>query len=158
MKTDSGAPDRCEFYTLVQDDIIGKIPSLPHPEAIESHRSTISSFIRHSQRIVTQILSILDTGLGLQRGTLASLVSPERASGTSLRMIRYPPQPLSDRRPSLLRHTDIGAITFLCSILGGLQILPPGGAPNDESAWRYVRPDPNCAIINIGDTLVEWYV
>ncbi|KAF6218658.1 hypothetical protein HO133_006009 [Letharia lupina] len=156
MKTDTGAPDRCEFYALAQDDIIGNMSSLPHPDAIESHRSTIESFLRHAHSILTQILSILDAGLGLQRGTLASLVSQERSSGTLVRMIRYPPQPLSNRRTSLLRHTDMGAITFLCSIVGGLQILTPGSDPTDEAAWRYIRPAPNCAIINIGDALVEW--
>ncbi|CAD6564679.1 MAG: hypothetical protein ASARMPREDX12_002410 [Alectoria sarmentosa] len=155
MKTDSGAPDRCEFYALAQDDILG-ITSLPHPDAIQSHRSAISSFLRHAHSIITRILSILDTGLGLQCGTLASLVSQERTSATLLRLIRYAPQPLLDRRTSLLRHTDLGAITFLCSVLGGLQILTPGSDPTDETAWRYIRPEPNCAIINIGDALVEW--
>ena len=99
---------------------------------------------------------MLDTGLGLQRGTLASLVSQQRPSGTLLRMIRYATQPLADRRSSLQKHTDIGAITFLCSAVGGLQILTPGSDPADEAAWRYVRPEPNCAIINLGDALVEW--
>ena len=156
MKTDSGAPDRCEFYAVTQDDIIGNTPPVPHPNAIDSHRSTVSSYLRRAHSIVTQILSILDTGLGLERGTLASLVSQERPSVTLLRMIRYAPQPATDRRTSLLRHTDVGAITFLCSIVGGLQILPPGSDPIDEAAWRYIRPEPNCAIINLGDTLVEW--
>lgn len=156
MKTDNGALDRCEFYAIVQDHIIGNTSSPPHPNVIESHRSTLSSFLIHAHSIISRILSILDTGLGLRRGTLASLVSQERPSGTLLRMIRYAPQPPSDRRTSLLKHTDIGAITVLCSILGGLQILTPGSDPSDEAAWRYVRPEPNCAIINIGDALVEW--
>ena len=156
MKTESGTPDRCEFYALAQDEIIGNVSPLQHPDAIESHRSTVSSFLRHAHSIVSRILSILDIELGLERGTLASLVSQERTSGTLLRMIRYPPQPLSDRRTALLRHTDIGAITLVCSILGGLQILTPGSDPSDEDAWRYIRPAPNCAIINIGDALVEW--
>ena len=155
-KTETGAPDRCEFYSLVQDDMIGNTSSLLHPDPIEAHRSIISSFLHHAHSIVAQILSILDAGLGLQRGTLASLVSQEQPSGTLLRMIRYAPQPLADRRTSLLKHTDIGAITLLCSVLGGLQILTPGSDPADEAAWRYVRPEPNCAIINIGDALVEW--
>lgn len=156
MKTDSGGPDRCEFYAIAQDDIIGNMPPLPHPEVIESHRSTVSSFLRHAHGIISRILSVLDAGLGLRRGTLASLVSQEHTSGTLLRMIRYAPQCLSDRRTSLLRHTDLGAITFLCSALGGLQILTPGSDPTDEAAWQYIRPAPNCAVINIGDALVEW--
>ena len=156
MKTDSGAPDRCEFYALVQDDILGNVAPRSHPSVIESHRQMILSFLHHAHSIITVILSVFDTELGLPRGTLASLVRQDEISGTLLRLISYPSQPLHDRRTSLLRHTDMGAITFLCSILGGLQILSPGGDPADEAAWQYIRPAPNCAIINIGDALVEW--
>ena len=156
MKTKNGTPDRCEFYAIVQDDILSKTSPPPRPDPIESQSSTLSSFLRHAHIIIARILSALDEGLGLQRGTLASLVNQERTSGTILRMIKYAPQPLSDRRTSLLQHTDLGAITFLCSALGGLQVLTPGSDPEDETAWRYVRPAPNCAIINIGDALVEW--
>ena len=155
-KVDNVAPDRCEFYSIVQDHFIGNAPPRPHPDVLESHRSTVSSFLNRAHGIIAQILSILDAGLGLQRGTLESLVSQERPSGTLLRAIRYAPQPLADRRTSLLKHTDIGAITFLCSAIGGLQILTPGSDPADEAAWKYVRPEPNCAIINLGDALVEW--
>ena len=155
-KVDNGAPDRCEFYTLIQDDFIGTKSSQPHPHTIESHRAAISSFLHDVHRIIAQILSVLDAGLGLQRGTLASLVSQDRPSGTVLRMIRYAPQPPTDRRTALLKHTDIGAITFLCSVVGGLQILTPDHDPADESSWRYIRPEPGCAIINLGDALVEW--
>ena len=84
------------------------------------------------------------------------MVSQERPSGTLLRAIRYAPQPAADRRTSLLKHTDIGAITLLCSAVGGLQILTPGREPADEAAWKYVRPEPNCAIVNLGDSLVQW--
>lgn len=86
MKTDIGAPDRCESYALVQDDVFGNMSYLTHPDATESHRSTFSSFLRHAHSIVNRILSVLDTGLGLQRVTLASLVSQDRTSGTLLRL------------------------------------------------------------------------
>ena len=39
--------------------------------------------------------------------------------------------------------------------MGGLQILP-AGSENVNSSWRYIRPQPGCAIINVGDSLVEW--
>jgi len=50
-------------------------------------------------------------------------------------------------------HCDVGTITMLFNIVGGLQILPAGG---NQSTWLYVRPQPGCAIINIGDSLVEY--
>lgn len=42
-------------------------------------------------------------------------------------------------------------MTVLFNVLGGLQILPAGS----QDGWLYVRPQPGCAIINIGDSLVE---
>ncbi|KAF5870124.1 putative 2og-fe oxygenase protein [Botrytis fragariae] len=30
------------------------------------------------------------------------------------------------------------------------------GIENVEANWRYVRPEPGCVIVLIGDTLVEW--
>lgn len=70
-------------------------------------------------------------------------------------MLRYPPQPEGDRRTAFLGHTDIGTVTILFNILGGLQILPPGAEALEEN-WRFVRPEPGCAIINLGDAMVEW--
>ena len=70
-------------------------------------------------------------------------------------MLRYPPQPEGDRRTAFLGHTDIGTVTILFNVLGGLQILPPGKEAIEEN-WMYVRPEPGCAIINLGDAMVEW--
>ena len=52
-------------------------------------------------------------------------------------------------------HTDNGSLTILFNILGGLQILPTG-QDNSPSNWRWVRPEAGCAIVNIGDSLVQW--
>jgi len=97
----------------------------------------------------------LDEHLRLPKGTLASLQRLDRESGSTLRMLRYPPQPEGDRRTAFLGHTDIGTITILFNVLGGLQILPPGMEATEEN-WRYVKPEPGCAIINLGDAMVEW--
>jgi len=32
----------------------------------------------------------------------------------------------------------------------------PAGSENMYKNWRYIRPEPGCALINLGDTLVEW--
>jgi isopenicillin N synthase-like dioxygenase len=71
-------------------------------------------------------------------------------------MLKYPPQPVDDRRTSLLGHTDIGSLTILFNITGGLQLLNPGADPRDESSWMYVQPVPGCATVNLGDAMVEW--
>ena len=97
----------------------------------------------------------LDDHLRLPKGSLGSLQRLDRVSGSTLRMLRYPPQPEGDRRTAFLGHTDIGTITILFNVLGGLQILPPGLEAMEQN-WRYVRPEPGCAIINLGDAMVEW--
>ncbi|TQS33960.1 hypothetical protein Golomagni_05679 [Golovinomyces magnicellulatus] len=56
----------------------------------------------------------------------------------------------------MVHHTDFGTITLLANIIGGLQILPPGASALDESAWRWVRPQPGCLIVNLGDATVQW--
>ena len=69
--------------------------------------------------------------------------------------MRYPPQAVEDQKTSLHAHTDNGSITVLFNVIGGLQILPPD-LDNEESNWRWVRPEPGCAIVNLGDALVQW--
>jgi isopenicillin N synthase-like dioxygenase len=119
------------------------------------NRESIKSYICNTYEIATLILAQLDEHLRLPKGTLASLQRLDRVSGSTLRMLRYPPQPEGDRRTAFLGHTDIGTVTILFNILGGLQILPPGLEAKEEN-WRYVRPQPGCAIINLGDAMVEW--
>lgn len=53
-------------------------------------------------------------------------------------------------------HTDNGTITVLFNIIGGLQVLPPGANKEIDSDWRYVKPQPNCAVVNLGDSLVQF--
>jgi len=65
-------------------------------------------------------------------------------------------QPQGDQRTSLVGHTDIGSITILFNITGGLQVLAPNADPLDPSSWAWVKPQPGCAIVNLGDAMVEW--
>ena len=44
---------------------------------------------------------------------------------------------------------------MLFNTVGGLQILP-AGAENIDANWRYVKPEPGCALINLGDAMVQW--
>lgn len=46
-------------------------------------------------------------------------------------------------------------MTMVFNVVGGLQILP-AGTENVEANWRYVCPEPGCAIVNLGDVLVQW--
>ena len=155
MKNEKGLPDRCEFFNVAQDDILGNEPRRANPPPVHQNRETFHYFIKDALPITELILSVLDTHLGLPDGTLASLQSQDQPSGTVIRMIRYPPRSSQDSGSALLGHTDIGTMTILCNVLGGLQILPPG-VDDEESNWQYVKPEPECVIINLGDALVEW--
>ena len=155
MKTELGQPDRYEFYNTSQDDILGNSPARNNPIPIENNRATIRSYIHKAYNVIAVILTHLEKHLRLPEGTFASLQRQDIASGTAIRMLRYDPQPAGDRRTSLLGHTDIGTVTLLFNIVGGLQILPPS-VENAEENWRYVRPEPGFALINLGDAMVEW--
>lgn len=137
--------------------MLGTSKPFSNPCCIEAHRPEIKTYMEQAHALVSLICSHLDKQLHLSPGTLISMQPTTRPSGTSLRMLQYPPQPLNDRRTSLLGHTDIGTLTILFNITGGLQLLDPSfDDPKDDSSWKYVEPVPGCAIVNIGDAMVEW--
>jgi isopenicillin N synthase-like dioxygenase len=147
-----------EMYTIGQDDMLGNTPPQPNPEPIERRRKDCASFFRHAHGVVSLVLNRLDDQLDLPEGTLAARSPLNKPSATSLRLLLSPPQKTSEEdfsRITLPGHTDIGTITLLFHVVGGLQILPFGSS-SDFSNWRYVRPEPGCALVNLGDTIVEW--
>ncbi|CZR59440.1 related to gibberellin 20-oxidase [Phialocephala subalpina] len=156
LKVEDGRPDRFTFYTTSQDDMTDLSKPLSHPPLIESHRAEIKAYFKQAHSIISLVCSHLDFQLHLPPGTFASMQPMTSPSGTGLRMLRYPPQPEGDRRTSLLGHTDIGSLTILFNITGGLQILLPNKDPKDDAGWVYVKPEPGCAIVNLGDAMVEW--
>jgi hypothetical protein len=93
---------------------------------VEDNRETFVSFLQNAHPIIQLIFRILDAQLGLPKDTLASLQRPGQPSGTIVR---------------LLSVTHPG--------------LPPDAADEDVN-WQYVKPEPDCAIINQGDAMVEW--
>lgn len=109
----------------------------------------------HSYQVANLILAHLDKHLGLGDGTLGALHLTSKPSRSTVRLIHCAPQPAEYRKTSLFGHTDNGSVTVLFNILGGLQILPPG-LIDVEQNWRWVRPEPGCAIVNLGDALVQW--
>jgi isopenicillin N synthase-like dioxygenase len=145
-----------EIYSLSQDDILGNGPLRRNPEPIESQRKDIRDFFERAYAIVVVILTILDKRLGLKPGTLERLTPLDKPSDTSLRfLLSHPHSDVDLNRITLGGHTDIGVITLLFHVAGGLQILP-AGKENVHDNWRYIRPEPHRALINLGDTLVEW--
>ncbi|KAL8711895.1 MAG: hypothetical protein Q9220_003839 [cf. Caloplaca sp. 1 TL-2023] len=160
-KLEDGSPDRMAFYSLSQDDILGTTTPRAHPPIVEHNRPSLAVFFTHAHLIICLLLSHLDTHLDLRPGTLASLSPQTSPSGTSLRLLKALPSPPSTKsRSDLQGHTDIGSITMLFNIVGGLQVFPPPSSSSSSTEkdlnWRYIRPEPHCALINLGDAMVQW--
>lgn len=161
-KIETGQPDRFEWFNLGQDGLMGNTPLQPLPPLIHKHLPLFTSFLKHGQDIATTINIALATQLSLPPHTFTLLQRPTEPSGTVVRLIRafaYPETETETESPrtSMIHHTDFGTITLLANVLGGLQILPPtASSATDEAAWRWVRPQPGCLIVNLGDAMVAW--
>ncbi|KAF1955016.1 Clavaminate synthase-like protein [Byssothecium circinans] len=159
MKTETNQPDRCEFFMLSQDELTGLAPAPEYPPPIRSSLPALNSYLAHAEPIVELICRILSTSLDLPPSTFLSKQSQTSKSGTLLRLIKYPAAAsAADRRTSLVPHTAMGTITLLAGVIGGLQILRPSSSRDEgsEEIWEYVKPEPNCLIVNMGDAMVQW--
>jgi isopenicillin N synthase-like dioxygenase len=139
MKTETNDPDRCEMFMLSQDELNGLAPAPQHPQPIGTHLSAFKSYLAHAELIVELICRVLSTSLGLPPSTFFERHNLASKSGTLIRLIKYPPAAsAADRRTSLVLHTDMGTITLLVGILGGLQILRPSvsGDKSGKEVWE----------------------
>lgn len=144
------------LYTLSRDDTLGLCSTREDPDLFKFHRKELQDFFLNAHEVIVELLAHLDKHLGLAPGTLASLSPQDKPSATALRMLMSVLQPSVDSSHiNLGGHTDIGTLSMLFNVVGGIQILP-AGSENVNSNWRYIRPEPGCAIINVGDSLVEW--
>ncbi|KAI1338641.1 oxidoreductase [Xylariaceae sp. FL0016] len=156
-KTETGEYDRFEWFNLGQDGLMKNTPLQPLPPAVESRVTEFTSFLKHGQTIADTINSSLATQLGLPAATFSALQPPTAPSGTVIRLIKAFASPEAKQlRTSMHHHTDFGSITLLANVVGGLQVLAPGKSPQDEGAWLWVRPQPGCLIVNLGDAMVKW--
>ncbi|EJF59541.1 Clavaminate synthase-like protein [Dichomitus squalens LYAD-421 SS1] len=148
---EKGTRDTTESIDVSQDDVL-VYPIKVH----QAYPATIGAgielivrpFVAKSMDINFHLLGIMDGKLGLPKGTLASLCTPEEHSGSTLRLIRNPPATTPSAQTFVGAHTDFGALTILHNRLGGLQVLVPG-----QEDWQYVKPLEGHAICNIGDAL-----
>ncbi|KAE8454670.1 hypothetical protein EG329_000293 [Mollisiaceae sp. DMI_Dod_QoI] len=156
---EKGNLDRNEFYNIPKDDFLG-ISSKPfaHPQMLHDHNNLITSYMHASHSLVSFILGHLEKHLHLPTDTLKSLHRQMQISGDQVRFVKSPPQPPSDMRTALGKHTDFGSITILFNRLGGLQILPPPSLTpaGQEPTWTYVKPLSGHCIVNLGDAMVKF--
>jgi len=102
-----GTRDRNEFYNISKDDMLGLSAPLPAPELLQQQtaRDLLAGYMKKSHAIVTLLLGILNTKLGLPEGRLQSLHKLQASSGDQVRWVNSPPQPEDDRKKSLGEHT-----------------------------------------------------
>ncbi|KAJ4347368.1 uncharacterized protein N0V89_011309 [Didymosphaeria variabile] len=156
-KTETKQPDRCEFFMLSQDELTGLAPAPQYPQPVATGLTAFGSYLAHARPIVELICRVLAMNLDLPPSTFMEKQSPTSKSGTLIRLIKYPASASEvDRRTSLVNHTDMGTITLLAGVLGGLQILRPPTESGGDEVWEHVKSEPNCLIVNMGDALVQW--
>ncbi|KAI4859428.1 oxidoreductase [Hypoxylon rubiginosum] len=156
-KIETSEPDRFEWFNIGQDGLIGNTKPQSLPPLVHDQLSLFHSFLDHGPSIVGTISSTLAMQLGLPANASASLQRPTKPSGTVARFIEAFASPeTEDLRTSMIHHTDFGTIALFANVLGGLQILSSHRPPEDNSAWLWVRPQPGCLIVNLGDAMVQW--
>jgi hypothetical protein len=103
----SGTRDRNEFYNISKDDMLGISAPLPAPELLQKQesRDLLAGFVKKSHAIVTLLLGILNSKLGLPENKLQSLHKLQTASGDQVRWVNSPAQPEDDRKKALGEHT-----------------------------------------------------
>ncbi|CAK44996.1 uncharacterized protein An06g00890 [Aspergillus niger] len=127
-----------------------------HPDVISISQEQIRQFIEHAHAVLDEVLAKLDTCLGIESQTLEALSPLDQESDGIVRLLWSPAQTNPNYDRILFGgHTDMGTMTLLFNIAGGLQVLP-AGCENCKENWRYIKPEPGCAVVNVGDTLVEW--
>jgi hypothetical protein len=102
-----GTRDANEFYNVSKDDMLGIAERLPAPECLrrQASRDLLGGYIRKSHAIVSFLLGILNSKLGLPEGKLQSLHRLDALSGDQVRWVSSPPQPEDDRKKALGEHT-----------------------------------------------------
>jgi isopenicillin N synthase-like dioxygenase len=103
----SGTRDRNEFYNISKDDMLGISDPLPAPELLQKQesRDLLAGFVKKSHAIVTLLLGILNSKLGLPENKLQSLHKLRAESGDQVRWVNSPAQPEDDRKKALGEHT-----------------------------------------------------
>lgn len=143
------------MYNFTRDSITNVGPARKNPPLLESRKAVFQRFIEKAHPVIELVMHHLESHLKLEYGALTELNSLSEPSSSAVRLLKVShtsPEP----RTNLLGHTDIGVITMLFNIVGGLQILPPGSAKRDDQFWKHVRPKTGCALMNLADAMVEW--
>ena len=109
--------------------------------------------------IANVILGVLERELKLESGAFTSLHRLTDPSSDFLRIVRYPGSNHETKdHLSFPAHKDAISIALLFTWLGGLQIPKRNARMISENQvveddWRWVKPIPGTAIVNLGDAM-----
>ncbi|KAI0422067.1 hypothetical protein F5X98DRAFT_326696 [Xylaria grammica] len=137
----------------------------PIPKSIEPHEADLATFRALCHQLCRKLLLLFGIGLGVEPpGFFTEAHSPDKASGSILRFLYYPPPGATpsaqeaDVRAGA--HSDYGSVTLLFRLKGqaGSEIL------TQTNGWAAVpvcppgtEEDPSPPIlVNIGDLLSYW--
>ena len=158
-------PDTAEFFNVSKNDFVSPNQSLLWPEVILDRRPEINKFTHTAHETCSTILAALARQLSLEPSVLSSIHRYNEQSTDHIRLTYGPPLSSKDSNELEIQtpaHTDFGTITMLFNWLGGLQLYSRSSRGTDEAnviepdagpdeTWKYVRPKPNHAIINLGE-------
>jgi len=143
------------MHELAPDDpavIAGKPLQGPNqwPAWLPGFRPAIEAYLVAIDGVARRLVRAIATGLGLTAHALdRHFVRPT----TFLRLLHYPPQPVSapEGQFGSAPHTDYGILTLLAQdSQGGLQVRPRDGG------WIDAPPIPGSFVLNVGDMLARW--
>ncbi|KAH6689848.1 oxidoreductase [Plectosphaerella plurivora] len=130
------------------------------PTWLQEHEVLLKRTMTNGTGIAMVILQGIEKGLHLPEGTITAAHQLKDPSGDFLRLLRYPSYDPAkiDTHLTFPPHKDAISLDILFNFLGGLQIAGPdatwlGHEAVTEDSWRWVKPVPGHAIINIGDAL-----
>ena len=115
---------------------------------IELEQGSIASHTQEYHRTGLLILDQLSTSLQLpENESLAKAHEPQTPSTSSMSFLKYLDHE-GQREGGHVSHTDIGTLTFLYTLIDGLQIFH-----SLEKRWLWVEPRQNTLVVNVGDSL-----
>jgi isopenicillin N synthase-like dioxygenase len=137
------------------------------PDWLSPHKEVFKRAMRSGNKIANIVFNALEVGLQVPPGSISNAHRIEDPSDDFLRLLRYPGVQPGQPRDDLgfPAHKDFTSLGILFTWLGGLQLPVSATAPTltegtmtgpldiTEDSWRWVKPVPGTAILNIGDAL-----
>jgi hypothetical protein len=122
LRVDDNTRDSIEVYTIIQDDMVWNLTGWSILSRLNPAVMTVAASSKHHLPVSVK-LAHLGIHLDLEEGTLAARCALDKPSATAVRLLLSPAQPVKDpKRVSFRGQTNIGIITLLFNVAGGLQV------------------------------------